>query len=512
MGAKNGFGAMPVQDIDPDVLEEHLDNCVEFDVNSKKQEKEEFSVKLNYRSLIPPYATLCSEVDENGQCTRKELVAETEVIYFMSKTSEYKHLLSHPVIVSFLFMKWLRLQWLFWVNLCFYVIFALSLVTYIFFDFAYFSQEQKSALQSSTAKLSYVVLIVSLLLLILREFFQICVAPLKYLANFENYIEIVLIVVSSFMVFTKSPTDDARKQLASVSILLAAFELVLMLGQHPHFSTNVVMLRTVSFNFFKFFIWYSLLIIAFALSFFLLFNETSSNEVMVRNATQGDEEDDKSFSDPGRSVFRTIVMLTGEFDASSIKFDTFPITSKLIFALFIFMIAIILLNLLNGLAVSDTQMIKSDAELVGHIARAEYIRYVETMFLGNILPTNLMSKLNEICCCFPCTEGWNLRINRAFAEKACLFPKQFNYELEVYPNKQGAVETNVADTKGERKSCVPCATVNLDRDTIRRTNGIVKARMDKCLEDDKMEKMNERLVTLQQKMDEILTRLNTINK
>lgn len=436
----------------------------------------------------------------------------------MSKTSEFKHLLKHPVIVSFLFMKWLRVQWLFWVNLAFYITFALSLVVYIFSDYAYFSPEEKSIIQTMLGNLSYVCLMITLFVLMFRELFQICVAPAKYLKNFENYIEIILIIMTAMIVFIKSPSEDTRKQLSSLSILLAAFELVLMLGQHPYFSTNVVMLRTVSFNFFKFLIWYSLLIIAFALSFYLLFTtntKTIKNDtsIEIKNETSEDSgDDDKSFENPGRSVFKTIIMLTGEFDASSINFDTFPVTSKLIFALFIFMIAIILLNLLNGLAVSDTQMIKNDAELVGHIARAQHIRYVETMLVGNILPANFVHKISDICCCLPISRNWNFRINNALATDACLFPKYLNYELVFYPNKYGLIDPNSNEKRVLKKSCAPCAAIYLDRDTVKRTINIVQAKRDANTKSgDNQTKLEKKLLEMQNQMDKILMLLSTAN-
>lgn len=44
---------------------------------------------------------------------------------------------------------------------------------------------------------------------------------------------------------------------------------------------------------------------------------------------------------------------TGEFEAANIQFDANS-TSYLIFVLFIFFVAIVIFNLMNGLAVSDT--------------------------------------------------------------------------------------------------------------------------------------------------------------
>nr|CAD7453654.1 unnamed protein product [Timema tahoe] len=73
--------------------------------------------------------------------------------------------------------------------------------------------------------------------------------------------------------------------------------------------------------------WYSILIVAFALSFYTLFRDC--NDSVCQNS------DDNFFMDPGMSVFKTVVMLTGEFDASSIPFVSFPGTSHVVFMLFL---------------------------------------------------------------------------------------------------------------------------------------------------------------------------------
>ncbi|KAL1506300.1 hypothetical protein ABEB36_005690 [Hypothenemus hampei] len=531
LGSKNVDGIMPIQDIDSDLLRRHLDNCISFDTNKQGLHKQSFQVTFNYSSLIPPYVTErpkknfmdLEAVGMNKSNIQREFVAETEVISFISTSSEHKHLLKHPVLVSFLFIKWLQIQWLFWTNLAFYITFFLSLVVYIFSDYANFSDKEKSSFTVLLANLSYVCLGLTLIILICRELFQVFVAHKKYFKNLENYVEVILIVITAMIVCIDNPSFDLRKQLSSISILLSAFELLLMLGQHPYFSTNVVMLKTVSFNFFKFLIWYSLLIVAFALSFYLLFTPNvpkldSGTDITITNSTEKESDDDESFANPGRSVFKTIIMLTGEFDASSINFEKFPIISKLMFALFIFMIAIILLNLLNGLAVSDTQLIKNDAELVGYVARAQYIRYVESMLIGNILPMNILNKVKEVCCCLPETKNLKPTFRKYLAKKSCLFPN-LNYELTFYPNKSGEIDVSKFKKQGEiNKNCTPCAVIRLDRNTVRRTNEIVMAKIEEENErknqgndENYIRRLEKEIASLKTKMDEILTLLSTPN-
>ena len=55
-------------------------------------------------------------------------------------------------------------------------------------------------------------------------------------------------------------------------------------------------------------------------------------------------------------------MFTGEIEASDLPFDALPGTSHVICLLFVFFVATVLLNLLNGLAVGDTREVREDAE------------------------------------------------------------------------------------------------------------------------------------------------------
>ena len=160
-----------------------------------------------------------------------------------------------------------------------------------------------------------------------------------------------LIVLAAVFLFTNHTAVGA------VVILLSAWELVLLIGQHPKMSTGIEIFKTVSTNFIKFLFLYAFLILSFALAFYTLFKED----------TEGEEN--KPFPNAPQSIFKTIVMLTGEFEASDIPFVLHPVVGHIIFILFEFLIAIVLFNLLTGLAVSDTQEILAEAELVSLISR-----------------------------------------------------------------------------------------------------------------------------------------------
>lgn len=419
---KNSFGVLPVDDMEADVLEEHLNNCIEYypdGVNSK--------AIFHYESLVPNFEQPQFDEESIKVCGNpfQEFAAETEVLARMGHNSELRPLLKHPVVTSFLYLKWHKLRWFFYANFQFYILFCLALYLHILVNYNVENPEKSVAL--------LVFLHVTFWLLVLRETFQMFVSPKTYFFDLENYIEISLIAFVFVMLFQGSPQDNTRKQISAVVILLSAFELVMLIGQSPMMSAKIVMLRTVSWNFFKCLLWFAVLILAFAFSFYILFNDNSNNQ--KRNSTKTDDDEEQDFfMDPGVSAFKTFVMLTGEFDASSIKFETFPYTSRIIFIMFVFIIAIVLYNLINGLAVSDIQLIKNEAELHYYVTRIQQINYIEKMLLGSFKPTYIQVALKRFCCCLPLMSSMRNVSWQLLAKKTLLYPR-YHYETNLNGQK-----------------------------------------------------------------------------
>ncbi len=84
------------------------------------------------------------------------------------------------------------------------------------------------------------------------------------------------------------------------------------------------------------------------------------------------------------SLFKTTTMFVGELEFGSIPWTSHPL-NNLIFLAFIFLVVVILMNLLNGLAVSDTGLIKEEADIVGKKAMIETITYMESILLGTTI-------------------------------------------------------------------------------------------------------------------------------
>ncbi len=119
--------------------------------------------------------------------------------------------------------------------------------------------------------------------------------------------------------------------------------MVTMVGRHPKLSTYNIystMFYRVLKTFISFLTWYSLFIIAFALCFYILLHQD----------TAGDPQEYPFFDHLGLCLVKTFSMFVGELEFSDIPFNS-PF-SYVFFLVFIFLIVVVLMNLLNGLAVS----------------------------------------------------------------------------------------------------------------------------------------------------------------
>jgi Ion transport protein/Ankyrin repeats (many copies) len=380
IGATNVLDSLPIRDIAPDVLESYFDSCIT--TNGERPGDDQFEINFDYSCLVPS-ALRPAAKDKQPYRRHPKVVEELSPIQYIAETNELKYLIQHPLISSFLFLKWFRLSPIFYTNLVCYSIYCVSLISYIVFCF------EKD---TSAAKILWVISLLGAIYVLVREMVQCAIAPFNYFLSRENYLELGLIVLT-WKVLVMGETSwlySYKHVICAFTIIFAAAELSLLVGSLPFISisTHMVMLKTVTMSFMRGLGLYSIILVAFAFSFYTLFrnvaekNNPTNNSKDNTNDTEDSSEDElNKFMDPGRALIKTIVMMTGEFEASSIDFDQ-NAGSYLIFVLFLFFMSIVVLNLLNGLAVSDTQQIKSEAELNNWLERTKLLSNYEKIMLG----------------------------------------------------------------------------------------------------------------------------------
>ncbi len=152
-------------------------------------------------------------------------------------------------------------------------------------------------------------------------------------------------------------------------------------------------------------IWYSFFVIAFAMGFYImLHNDTGApKDPKIEGEAEGDDEF-PFFNQPWHALVKTTIMFVGEIEFGDLPIELSSWLSFLFLLSFVFLIIVVLMNLLNGLAVSDTGklnvtsgtfssmsvivyigIIREKAELVSHIARVDTVSYTESILLGDPL-------------------------------------------------------------------------------------------------------------------------------
>ncbi|XP_069704319.1 transient receptor potential cation channel protein painless-like isoform X1 [Periplaneta americana] len=361
-------GSPVLSSISTSTLENILDECVE--TNDEPVTSRDFRLTFRYEFLA-------------------------NILHHMTDSPHLRSLLRHPVISSFLSLKWKQIRVFFYLDLAFYVFFVLFLTIYILFSdfdnardienispnktanyvFEKIGENRESnhtkiidySIGDQVPQYFWVPLMMLLCLLALRETFQLFIYGTTYILSPENWLECLLIISTTVSCSGLVQNNEVKLHFSAIAILLGWLELVLLSGRLPLLSVQLEMLKTVSLTFLRFMAGYVLLLVAFALSFYILF----------KGSLENDGED--MFVTPYMSMLKTIVMFTGELEASNLKYDNLPYTSHAIFLLFVFLVAIVLLNLLNGLAVNDTEVIRKDAEVLSLVARVKLITKIETV-------------------------------------------------------------------------------------------------------------------------------------
>jgi hypothetical protein len=252
-----------------DTLKKYLDECIA--AKPRKFGDEEQEIIIDYSFLVPP-----KKFEEFGP--------EIEPLENITQHQELRPLIAHPVLASFLYLKWSKFTLLFFINVIMFSLFMLSLGWFIILSQT-MAPEEKS--DSKVFGILTVLSTISIIMLLLRELFQFALSPLNYFKSIINYFEIALIILGFILISQDSDSNTVHMRiLRAVTILFIAYEFLQLIGTLPYLniSTHMVILKKVALTFLKSLLLYSILIISFALCFFTLFggrkmeNDESSTE------------------------------------------------------------------------------------------------------------------------------------------------------------------------------------------------------------------------------------------
>ncbi|CRL06694.1 CLUMA_CG019590, isoform A [Clunio marinus] len=387
------------------VLEEFLDSTIT--TNDRFSDDEDLEIKIDYSFLTPPFKEPSSKKRSKKPKSKETSIAisndsnpneklkmipsvEKEEIYLeemkplkkIAESSELQKFIVHPTIASFILLKWYKLSFLIYTNLILILLFMMA-----FIPFSVICQTYP--VHTEVTYIAYLVFqvlsLISLCTLLVRETCQALLSLRQYVSNVSNWIDILLVASAlTVLIFESQIPHHLSRVLRTIVILLAAAEYFNLLGMVPMLKVSIYtkMYLRVMNTFIKSLAFYSMMLLAFAFSFFTLMGDkfakdimklnregpdTTTNDIPVTNATRNERYN--NFYTVGSSIIKSFVMLTGELETSYIHTEGW--TYAILFLLFLFLVTIVLNNLLNALAVSDTQEIKRDAKLIDLNQRIE---------------------------------------------------------------------------------------------------------------------------------------------
>ncbi|OAD46967.1 Transient receptor potential channel pyrexia [Eufriesea mexicana] len=343
----------------------------------------EFEMRLHFDLLFP----------SGNQC-------ETSFINTFVQERR-KDLLSHPLVMAFLHLKWEKIRKFYLLRILVYAMTVICMTTYVLTALAYkcynYDEANSSKICSSkhisgflfrrpVIEIQWYLLLIFTCISIPRKIFGFMVytSAKQYFSNIDNVLDGVVIIsvfVTSF-VYT-GRTYDWQNYVGAFAILCAWTNLMLMVGQLPAFGTYVAMFTHIQFEFAKLLLAYSGLLIGFTISFCVIF------------------VGEPSFGNPFTGLIKVLAMMAGELDFEGlitqidqdlesdgpfVIYHPLSVCSQILFTLFIVFVTVILMNLLVGIAVHDIQGLRNHAGLTKLVRQTKLILFTEMVLHNSSIP------------------------------------------------------------------------------------------------------------------------------
>ncbi|KAI0226875.1 hypothetical protein LSAT2_022672 [Lamellibrachia satsuma] len=399
----------------PDVAEVAFNKCTTSNTNNT--DDADYAITFSYEFLDDVYtdwggkdagdslSTASSNVYDDDDrlkasatpySTNSSVLKKNHPLMIMVKHHQ-EDLLAHPLVTSLLRYKWDSFgRYFYYINLFLYCIFVTFLTGYVVntkapymytkynstgdfcndvnnWHMATYNSEVKQDLFAFIGK--YVIIGLAALNLI-REIFQLFTAKWNYF-GWENLMEWITYISALLLVidFSQCQQDTGIRmgwqwQLAAVAVFLAWMDLVLFIRKLPRFGIYVVMFTDILRTFTQFFPVFFLFIVAFGLAFFVLM------------------QNQYAFRRPEFSLLKTSVMMIGEFEFENIFYNQndvhketlyYSAISYTLFVIFLVLMAILVTNLLVGLAVDDIKAVQEQAILKRLAMQVELALDVESI-------------------------------------------------------------------------------------------------------------------------------------
>ena len=323
--------------------------------------------------------------EEKYGSQKDEMAGHSKIVDLKSK------ILMHPISEVMLSLKWTCMSKYFWSTVVQYFLFVLlltGLATYQKFLLSKNSTQlkneaknpiclnNKAAHQCSFAEIHndhwfyvlYVLVLLNSVWLFFREFSQMYYNWYHYIRSWEDKMEALLIVFTIlYLVGVFVFPVSILKHFTAWAVFLAWMELALLLGRFPGIGIYVHMFTKVSKVLVLYVIVYAPVILGFSFVFYILLSNKDT------------------FMNPPNAIIKTFVMLIGELEyeenfllqmSGDGKFST-----QLVLVVFLLLGCIVIMNLLVGLAVSEIDKLRKQANEIRLKLRVEELIRQEDLFV-----------------------------------------------------------------------------------------------------------------------------------
>jgi len=301
-------------------------------------------------------------------------------------TPDHKELLKHPMLMAILMQKWRTIKHIYFVWMFIKFLFLFFLLTIAITEGQTLKDQRQLVTKNLTVKemisnretsdlsLTYLVpFTVLLVFMITVEIFQLGVSFTWWRKEMKNWFQLVILALSTLLAYDLFNKDKKTAELdlhiLGMLLPMVFYEFLHESGYHPLAAKYILLLDKVFKTFFSYGIIYVGLVITPAISFFLIADP---------NVDQADSVYPTEFS---KLLAKTFVMFVGEvelFDVSKSS-ETFKWLEIIFFLMFIFFLAVVLMNLLNALAIVDTRELLEDAEMETLYSLLETVSFWENL-------------------------------------------------------------------------------------------------------------------------------------
>ena len=247
---------------------------------------------------------------------------------------------------------------------------------------------------------------------------QMVTLRLKYFKQIDNYLGVAMMIlillvlylpkntILNVRVFSIRPHSSIdiercgiRRSVSGIIIILVWTRFLMALSKLQIFhkyNLYMILFFKVMQRYIKIMSWYGCYLLAYSFGFYIMLHDdigppnhvaniTEVNSSAIKMKSLANTMENEKFDNPFLSFVKTVTMFVGEFDFGDIKIrgGDISVTMTHVFLLFfIFTMVIVLMNVLNGLAVSDTGKMLDDSLIESQASVINTIRNFESVYLG----------------------------------------------------------------------------------------------------------------------------------